>query len=91
MLQRVVEEVDYNNTPGIGDERAHFRLDAHRELYTSGLHYQGFNEVKMLIGEILRLGGLCNAGRISGDVRPGIVKAKCSEVKKFISMINLHF
>jgi hypothetical protein len=36
LIRRVIEEVDYNNISGIGDEKADFRFDAHRELLTSG-------------------------------------------------------
>ncbi len=88
LICRVVVEVDYNNISGIGDEKANFRFDAHRELLTSSFSQNTPNDIQKLIGEILGIGGKCNGGRIGPDSNPGMVKVKCSQLKEYLQKIN---
>lgn len=97
VVRRVVEEADYNCTPGIGDSKCHFKLEAHQELLGSSLRECLSKNTIELLREIFRLGNLCNGGRTSKKVSPASVKSKSIALKNELNQIaasepfaNLH-
>ncbi len=80
LVKTVLEEAEYNKTPGIGDERCPFRLDGHYKLLSSPLSKVLSQDILTLLREITRGGGLCNGGRIGGAVVPGTIKGKSAQL-----------
>lgn len=87
ILQKVIEESDYNCTSGIGDTKCPFKLEAHNELLNTNLRDCLTKNAIEKLREIIRLGALCNGGRTSRKVTPVGVKAKCLELKADLEKI----
>ena len=57
LVNTVLEEADYNRTPGVGDNRCPFRLGGHHELLSSRLRDRLPKETLDLLRETARIGG----------------------------------
>jgi len=81
LLENVINEIDFNCKPGIGDEKCLFRLAAHA-LLADSLNIKLSSEMKENIKLILYEGGLCNAGRLQNGITPNRVKEMSRLLKK---------
>lgn len=84
LKERVLHEIDYNISPGVGGPTAPFLLNAHEEL----LHHKNIDTVlKDEIKAVIDRARLCNA-QASQKNQPGHVKSLSKTLKDKILSLN---
>lgn len=86
LKKRVIEECDFNITPGVGDARCNFQFEAHKTLLNHPLAYALEEKILPLTKDIIHSAALCNSygGLVQLEKPPGMVKNMSSELKNLL-------
>lgn len=86
LKKRVIEECDFNITPGVGDARCNFQFEAHKILLNHPLASALEEKILPLTKDIIHSAALCNSygGIAQLKKPPGTVKNMSSELKNLL-------
>lgn len=86
LKKRVIEECDFNITPGVGDARCNFQFEAHKILLNHSLACALEEKILPLTKDIIHSAALCNSygGIAQLEKPPGTVKNMSSELKNLL-------
>jgi hypothetical protein len=86
LKKRVIEECDFNITPGVGDARCNFQFEAHKILLNHPLASALEEKILPLTKDIIHSAALCNSygGLMQLEKPPGIVKNMSNDLKNLL-------
>ncbi len=84
--KRVIEECDFNITPGVGDVRCNFQFEAHKALLNHYLSSSLEEKILPLTKDIIHSAALCNSygGLMQLEKPPGTVKNMSKDLKNLL-------
>lgn len=88
--KQVIEECDFNITPGVGDAKCNFQFHSHKELLNHNLSSTLGEKIPPLLKDIIHSAALCNS---YGGIRqlekpPGTVKNMSKDLKNLLIKLD---